>query len=138
MTKWTERELIAAGYTIQNAKIINAYLSTGEHCTGLPIIFDCNRNGVVYGGAGVIYGGYILGKDGIVYKADEIEGSVQGMKAILYIMHIVEVNRLDDIKGKYVRIATIGGNNRVKIIGNIFKDEWFDYDTFEKKGGSFK
>lgn len=126
MKMWTEEELIKAGYKIRNAKIIDVDLSTEAHCVAdLPIVLDG------YGWC-VVYGGYVLGKGGTSYKIDEIEGSAQGMAAILTIMHIVGVNRLNDMKNKYVRVATKGWHESVKIIGNIVKDEWFDYGTFFK------
>lgn len=53
-----------------------------------------------------------------------------GMKAILTIMRVVGVDSLNDMKGKYVRVATKGWGETVKIIGNIINDEWFDYGTF--------
>ena len=127
MKKWTEKELIDAGYTIQNAKITNADLSTETYCCAdLPITLDGH-------GWGVVYGGYCLGKGGTSYKIDEITGSAQGMAAILTIMRVVGVDRLSDMKGKYVRVAMKGWGDSVKIIGNIIKDEWFDYGTFFRK-----
>lgn len=128
MKKWTEEELIAAGYKIQNAKITNADLSTESFCCcDFPITLDGD-------GWGVVYGGYVLGKGGTSYKnIDDIEGSEMGMKAILTIMRVVGVDSLNDMKGKYVRVATKGWGDTVKIIGNIIKDEWFDYGTFFKK-----
>lgn len=128
MKKWTEEELIEAGYTIRNAEITNADLSTEAYCCAdLPITLDGH-------GWGVVYGGYVLGKGGTAYKIDEIQGSEQGMAAILTIMRVVGVDRLSDMKGKYVRVATKGWGDTVKIIGNIIEDEWFDYGTFFKKG----
>lgn len=127
MKKWTEEELIESGYTIQNAKITNADLSTESYCCcDFPITLDGD-------GWGVVYGGYVLGKGGTAYKIDEIEGTEMGMKAILTIMRVVGVDSLNDMKGKYVRVATKGWGDTVKIIGNIIKDEWFDYGTFFKK-----
>lgn len=127
MKKWTEKELIESGYTIQNAEITAVDLSTESYCCAdLPITLNGN-------GWGVVYGGYVLGKGGTSYKIDEIEGSAQGMAAILTIMRVVGVDRLNDMKGKYVRVATKGWGDTVKIIGNIIKDEWFDYGTFFEK-----
>ena len=127
MKKWTEKELIEAGYTIQNAFIRNVDLSTENYCCAdLSIVLDGD-------GWGVVYGGYCLGKGGKAYKIDEIEGSAEGMTAILTIMHVVGVDRLNDMKGKYVRVATKGWGDTVKIIGNVIQDEWFDYGTFFKK-----
>lgn len=40
------------------------------------------------------------------------------------------VSRLEDMKGKYVRVATKKWGDTVKIIGNIIKDRWFDYQSF--------
>ena len=124
MKKWSEDKLIAAGYKINNAQITNVDLSTQNHCCcDFPITLEgC--------GWGVVYGGYILGKGGTAYKIDEIEGSEMGMKVILTIMRVVGVDSLNDMKGKYVRVALKGWSDTVKIIGNITKDEWFDYKSF--------
>lgn len=46
------------------------------------------------------------------------------------IMDIVGVSRLEDMEGKYVRVATKKWGDTVKIIGNIIKDRWFDYQSF--------
>ena len=128
MKKWTEKELIESGYTIQNAKITNADLSTESYCCcDFPIALDGD-------GWGVVYGGYVLGKGGTSYKnIEDIEGSEMGMKAVLTIMHVVGVDSLNDMTCKYVRVATKGWGDTVKIIGNIIEDEWFDYGTFFKE-----
>lgn len=127
MKEWSEDELIAAGYEIRNAEIINVDLSTENYCCcDFPITLEG-------AGWGVVYGGYVLGKGGTAYNIDDIEGSEMGMKAILTIMHVVGVDRLNDMKGKYVRVATHGWGDTVKIIGNVIKDEWFDYETFFKE-----
>jgi hypothetical protein len=124
MKIWTKEELIEAVYKIENAKITNVDLSTETYCCAdLPITLDGD-------GWGVVYGGYCLGKGGTAYKIDEIQGSEQGMAAILTIMRVVGVDSLNAMKGKYVRVATRGWGDSIKIIGNIIKDEWFDYGTF--------
>ncbi len=124
MKKWNEEELIAAGYKIQNAKITSADLSTQNYCCcDFPITLEGN-------GWGVVYGGYALGKGGTVYQIDEIEGSAIGMRAVLTIMNIVGVDSLNDMKNKYVRVATKGWGDTVKIIGNIIEDKWFDYGSY--------
>lgn len=76
-------------------------------------------------------GGYCLGNiypDS--YDKDSYEGSAAGMEVIMRIMDIVGVSRLEDMKGKYVRVATKKWGDTVKIIGNIIKDRWFDYQSF--------
>ncbi len=127
MKKWTEKELIEAGYTIQNAEITNADFTTDTYCCAdFPITLEG-------AGWGVVYGGFVLGKGGTAYKVEEIEGYAQGMAAMLTIMNVIGVDRLSDMKGKYVRVATKGWGDTVKIIGNIIEDNWFDYGTFFKK-----
>lgn len=108
-------ELIAAGYSIQNAKITNVSL---------------NMEG---GGWGVVYGGYCLGKGYL--GAEEFEGSARGMEAIMRIMNTVGVSDLLKMKDKYVRVATKGLGTTVKIIGNIVNDIWFDYEAFFNENG---
>lgn len=49
------------------------------------------------------------------------------------IMDVVGVSRLEDMKGKYIRVATKGWGSTVKIIGNIINNRWFDYDSFFKE-----
>ena len=64
------------------------------------------------------------------YDKDSYEGSAAGMEVIMRIMDIVGVSHLEDMKGKYVRVATKKWGDTVKIIGNIIKDRWFDYQSF--------
>ena len=45
-------------------------------------------------------------------------------------MDTVGVERLQDLKGEYVRVAIKRWGDSVKIIGNIIKDKWFDAETF--------
>ena len=46
------------------------------------------------------------------------------------IMDTVGVEKFQDLKGKYIRVAAKGWGNSVKIIGNIINDKWFDTETF--------
>ena len=46
------------------------------------------------------------------------------------IMDVVGVSRLEDMKGKYVRVATKGWGDSIKIIGNIINDCWFNYESY--------
>lgn len=122
MKKYTQDELIKAGYEIQNALITNADLSMADYgCLTLAITLDG-------GGWGVVYGGYCLGHGYL--GADDLEGSASGLESIMRIMDVVGVARFQDLKYKYVRVATKGLSCPVKIIGNILKDQWFDIETF--------
>lgn len=122
MKKYTQDELIKAGYEIKNALITNADLSMADYgCLTLAITLDG-------GGWGVVYGGYCLGHGYL--DADNFDGSASGVESIMRIMDVVGVDRFQNLKGKYVRVATKGLGSSVKIIGNILRDKWFDIETF--------
>lgn len=122
MKKYTIDQLEAAGYKIQNARIKDVRLSMAD----LGVL-DC---GLVLdgGGWGVMLGGYVLGKGYL--GADEFEGSAKGLECIMRIMDTVGVEEWSDMKDKYVRVATKGWGDTVKIVGNVIQDKWFDFGTF--------
>ncbi len=124
MKKYTENLLEQEGYKIKNAKITNVSLNMKNHgCLTLDIML----NGYDWG---VLYGGYCLGKGYVGAKDDFFEGFGSGMEAIMRIMDTVGVSDLLDMKNQYVRVAEKGFGSSVKIIGNIVKDKWFDYESF--------
>ena len=43
---------------------------------------------------------------------------------------VVGVDNFTDMKDGYVRVATKGWGDSIKIIGNILQDKWFDIDSF--------
>lgn len=77
-----------------------------------------------------MYGGYCLGKGYLGAEDNFFKGSAQGMEAIIRIMDTIGVDDLDDMMGKYVRVASKGLGSSIKIIGNIIEDKWFDYESF--------
>ena len=112
------------GYTIENALIEKVDLSMADHgCLTLAMTLQGD-------GWGVTYGGYCLGKGYLGADDDFFSGSAAGMEYLMRIMDTVGVERFQDLKGKYVRVATKGWGGQVKIIGNILKDKWFDAETF--------
>ena len=124
MKKYTQKQLIEAGYKIENALITNVDISMADHgCLTLVMTLEG-------GGWGVVYGGYCLGKGYLGAKDDFFDGSAAGMEYLIRIMDTVGVEKFQDLKGKYVRVATKGWGDPVKIIGNIIKDKWFDAETF--------
>ena len=124
MKNYTYDKLTEAGYTIENALIEKVDLSMADHgCLTLAMTLQG-------GGWGVVYGGYCLGKGYLGAKDDFFDGSAAGMEYLMRIMDTVGVERFQDLKGKYVRVATKGWGSSVKIIGNILKDQWFDAETF--------
>lgn len=130
MKNYTYDKLTEAGYTIENALIKNVDLSMADHgCLTLAMTLQGD-------GWGVVYGGYSLGKGYLGADDDHFDGSAAGMECLMRIMDTVGVEKFQDLKGKYVRVATKGWGSSVKIIGNILKDKWFDTETFfiDKKG----
>lgn len=125
MKKYTTETLLNEGYNLENALIKNVSLTSGDYCS---LTLEIELQGA---GWGCVYGGYCLGKiypDS--YDKDTYEGSAAGMEAIMRIMDVVGISRLEDMNGKYVRVATKGWGDTVKIIGNIVKNRWFDYKSF--------
>lgn len=124
MKKYTQEQLTEAGYSIENALITNVDLSMADHgCLTLAMTLEG-------GGWGVVYGGYCLGKGYLGADDDFFDGSAAGMEYLIRIMDTVGVEKFQDLKGKYVRVANKGWGSSVKIIGNIIKDKWFDAETF--------
>ena len=124
MKKYTQEQLTASGYRIENALITNVDLSMADHgCLTLAMTLKGDSWGVVYGG-------YCLGKGYLDADDDFFSGSASGMEYLIRIMDTVGVEKFQDLKGKYVRVATKGLGDPVKIIGNIIKDKWFDAETF--------
>ena len=122
MKKWSEEELISAGYKIKNAKVIHVDLSMEDHGV---ICLDMTLEG---NGWGVVFGGVVLGQGYV--GAKKFKGSAAGMEYIMRIMDTLDSRKFNDMVGKYVRIATNGLGNPVKIIGNIIDDKWFDTESF--------
>jgi hypothetical protein len=119
----TEEKLIEEGYDIRNAQIEGAEL-TMENC-------GCISLDVVVEGAGwgCVFGGYSLGH--AYLGAKEFSGSGPGMESVARIMDTVGVAKLSDLKGRYIR-AAVTGDRKLKIIGNIINDKWFDIELFFK------
>lgn len=124
MKNYTYEQLTEAGYSIENALITNVDLSMADHgCLTLAMTLEGS-------GWGVVYGGYCLGKGYLGAADDFFDGSAAGMEYLIRIMDTVGVEKFQDLKGKYIRVATKGWGDPVKIIGNIIKDKWFDAETF--------
>lgn len=124
MKNYNYEQLIKEGYSIENAFIESVDLSMADHgCLTLAMTL----NG---GGWGVVYGGYSLGKGYLGADDDYFEGSAAGLEYLMRIMDTVGVERFQDLRGKYIRVATKGWGSYLKIIGNIIDDRWFDAESF--------
>lgn len=122
MHKYTIDELIEQGYKIENAKINSVDLSMEDH--------GCMTLSVVLEGKGwcCTYGGYCLGHGYLGAKT--FDGDDKSMPYIMQIMDTVGVSRFNNMVGKYIRVATKGWGDVIKIIGNIIEDKWFDPESF--------
>lgn len=122
MKKWTQDDLIAEGYKIENARIKFVDLSMADH--GVLTL----RIGLDGGAWGCTYGCYAIGKGYL--GASEFTGYGDGLESVMRIMDVVGVSKFNDMVGKYVRVATIGLSAPIKIIGNVIEDRWFDITSF--------
>ena len=130
MKKFTEDKLKELGYQLLNAKVEDVSLNMRD-CGVLTLSITLSG-----GGWGVVYGGYCLGKGYLGADDKFFSGSAKGMESIIRIMDVVGVEALEDMKGKYVRIASKGLGSSVKIIGNIISNKWFDYESFFENEGN--
>lgn len=122
MKKWTQESLEEVGYKIENAQITSVDLSMADYgCL-------CIEIGLKGSSWGCTYGGYAIGHGYL--GADEFKGSEDGIEYIMRIMDTVGVEKFNQMKGQYVRVATRKSDRIVKIIGNILKDQWFDTESF--------
>jgi hypothetical protein len=128
MKKWTEDELIEAGYKIRNAKITGVDLSMADHgCLTMFIWihadhFDCG------------IGGYCLGHGYLGADDEFFDGSAKGTESIARIMDVIGVEKFSQIKGKVIRIVDEGLGKSINIFGNIIEDKWFDEKSFFADG----
>jgi hypothetical protein len=125
MIDLSESLLREFGYMIGNCLIESADLSMENHgCLDMTLRLSGQVN--------VCFGGYVLGKGYLGANDDFWKGSAAGLEYIMRIMDVVGVERFQDLKGKYVRVAHKGLGSSVKIIGNITKEKWFDAESFFK------
>jgi hypothetical protein len=108
-----------------NMKITNVSLSMADHGV---LSLDLTLEG---GGRGVVFGGRVLGKGYL--GATDFTGSAEGIEYIMRIMDTVGVDRLEELKGKYVRMVDPGWGGIVDEIGNITEDKWFNAKEFFEK-----
>lgn len=130
MKKFTEDKLKELGYQLLNAKVEDVSLNMRD-CGVLTLSITLSG-----GGWGVVYGGYCLGKVYLGVDDKFFSGSAKGMESIMRIMDVVGVEALEDMRGKYVRVASKGLGSCVKIIGNIISNKWFDYESFFENEGN--
>lgn len=107
---------------IKNARITSTMLGREDHGIMTFMIY------IDAGDFSCGVGGYCL---------DEFNPATQtrvfrakSMKAISEILNVVEVNKWEDLPGKYIRFEDGDWGSTVTKIGNIIKDKWFDMRKF--------
>ena len=114
---------------IINAKIDGTSLGPGDKG-----IFSCWLT-LDYGGSGQGVGGYRmdaprereLGDMGTI-------GTAYGMQMIVDILKAVGVDQWEDLPGQYIRVKRVAGwGGTVIAIGNMLKDNWYDFEEAAKK-----
>lgn len=105
-----------------NAKITETKL--GEDYGYLTAYIYVKGNG--WGGS---MGGYCL--DGWCNEAGGYSSS-DGYGAIIELMKTLEVNKWEDLKGKYVRVH-VNEHNMIDKVGHLMKDKWFSFTKYFEK-----
>jgi len=132
MKKWTEDELIEAGYKIRNAKITKADLTIAKPMANDSCLFMFIWiEGDHFGGE---IGGYWLGHGYLGADDESFDSSAKGTESILRIMDVIGVEKFSQIEGKFIRIVDEGLDKPISIFGNIIEDKWFDEKSFFAEG----
>lgn len=110
---------------IRNAKIVDTQLGYEDHG-----IMTCWL--ILEGdGWGCGFGGYSLDE----WEADKKErtGTKIGFDAIIQLMKTLDVEKWEDLKGKYIRCETSGWGGSIGKVGHLLKDKWFSFEEFFKE-----
>ena len=101
-----------------NAKITETKLGEDHGCLTAYIYIE---------GGGI--GGYCLD-----HWCSEVGhyGSFDGYGDIIELMKTLEVDKWEDLKGKYVRVH-VDEHNKIDRIGHLMKDKWFSFKEYVEK-----
>lgn len=115
---------------IKNAIITSTMLGIEDHgIMSFYLYLD-------YGGSGQGAGGWCLDTP-IEQGGTFIRriGTAGGLTLIMEILKIANVEKWEDLKGKYIRVKSDYG--KVHAIGNILTDKWLDFEQFFKEVKAF-
>ena len=105
-----------------NAKITSTMLGKEDH--GIFTFFLM----LEFDSCGCGFGGYALDEYNNTLKKRICTAA--GLEVINRILDVVEVDKWEDLPGKYIRIKSNGWGSTIKEIGNIIKDKWFNIEDF--------
>lgn len=66
------------------------------------------------------------------YKVEDYPVGSDEYGAIIELMKTLEVDKWEDLKGKYVRVH-IDEHNTIDKIGHLMKDKWFSFKEYVEK-----
>ena len=104
----------------KNAKINSTMLGYEDHG-----IFTFYLN-LEYDRASQSAGGFAL--DNYNKEVDKRIGTAVGMKLIIEILKVLEVESWEKLKGTYIRVKA--DYSKIYAIGNLLKDNWLDFQMF--------
>lgn len=108
---------------IRNARIRKTMLGYEDHGM-LSFTLDLE-----YGGAGQGAGMYQLDSYD-KEKKERVDTHLVGFM-LRRVLKTVGVEKWEDLPGKYIRVKQT--HTKVHAIGNVLKDDWFEFDEFEKE-----
>ena len=128
-SKWTKKKLEQAGYTVENALIEDFELSMRDHnCLTFALFVKAET------GCCAVFRTRKLGTGSL--ESDYFDSDEKAMVFIMKVMQTVGVDRLGDLKGKYIRVPFKNDCSQ-DIIGNVLHDDWLDiselWDTFDEE-----
>lgn len=124
MKQWTQKQLEKEGYKIENAKITSVDLNMQDH--GVMTLSMCLEGS----GWGCVYGGYCLGHGYVGANPEYFNSSKNSMIYLMRIMDTTDSDTFNGMKGRYIRVASKGWGQPIKIIGHITEEKWFDAASF--------
>lgn len=107
---------------IKNARIRSTMLGREDH-GAMTFMIYIDADGFSCG-----VGGY--GLDDFDPATQTRVFRAESMEAISKVLEVVDVDKWENLPGKYIRFEDNGRGSTVSKIGNIIKDNWFDLREF--------
>ncbi|MDR0905797.1 MAG: hypothetical protein LBN00_06450 [Oscillospiraceae bacterium] len=111
--------------TIENGKITSTMLGIEDH--GILSAYLT----ITFASGGCSFGGYSLDS----WSAGEKRrvGTAFGTECIIRILDTVGVEKWEDLKGAFVRVAHTGLGGVIEKIGNLIEDKWFSFKELSEQ-----
>ena len=106
-------------YKIVNAYIEDTYLGEDHGCLTFYIHLQCADSCV---GS---FGGRVL-----AYWKKAPQRESKGAGILASVLNTVGVTSWEKLKGSYCRVKTEGWGGKILAIGNLMKEDWFDFKEY--------